>query len=49
MAAQMREMFPDKEAVRKKLRDLLDKVSRFIYLIHIFVVDQTTLRGHQLE
>ena len=29
MAAQMREMFPDKEAVRKKLRDIQDKVSLF--------------------
>ena len=27
MAAQMREMFPDKEAVRKKLRDIQEKVS----------------------
>ena len=33
MAAQMREMFPDKEAVRKKLREIQDKVSTLLCLI----------------
>ena len=31
MAAQMREMFPDKEAVRKKLREIQEKVIRLIF------------------
>jgi len=34
MAAQMREMFPDKEAVRKKLRDIQDKLKTLFELVN---------------
>jgi len=34
MASQMREMFPDKEAVRKKLRDLQDKIKNLYELLN---------------